>query len=180
MMIDAVNITFIKMESSYHCCNATVKKIVGENQDENSLEVINPMTGKLCKEEFNRVNERRLYVSKWEVEGVGVTTNLGAEMDVGEGAIGGDLDGVEYVGLEWSDPKIGVVVEVGVVGDVVEEVFEEVLFLRNPELFSTFVDDRVLVRVVVSGSGAGRGNEEVGKGFELVVEWVMDDGGDIF
>ena len=52
--------------------------------------------------------------------------------------------------------------------------------MRDPELFSTFVDDRVLMRVVVSGGGAGRGDEEVGKGFELVVEWVMDDGGDIF
>ena len=65
-------------------------------------------------------------------------------------------------------------------GDVVEEVFGKVLFLRNPELFSTFVDDRVLVRVVVSGSGAGRSDEEVGKGFELMIEWVVDDGGDVF
>ena len=77
-------------------------------------------------------------------------------------------------------PEVGVVVEVSVAGDVVEEVFGEVLFLRDPELFSTFVDNRVLVRVVVSGSGAGRGDEEVGKGLELVVEWVVDNGGDVF
>ena len=38
----------------------------------------------------------------------------------------------------------------------------------------------VLVRVVVSGSGAGRDDEEVGKGFELAVEWVVDDRGDVF
>ena len=50
----------------------------------------------------------------------------------------------------------------------------------DPELFSTFVDDRVLVRVVVSGGGAGRGDEEVGKGFELMVEWVVDDRGNVF
>ena len=168
------------MQSSYHCCNATVKKIVREKWDENSLEVVDPVMGELCKEEFDRVNERRLYVSEWEVEGVGVTTNFGAEMDIGEGAVGSDLDGVEYVGAEWSDPKIGVVVEVIVAGDVVKEVFGEVLFLQDPELFSTFVDDHVLVWVVVSGGGAGRGDEEVGKGFELVVEWVVDDGGDVF
>ena len=60
------------------------------------------------------------------------------------------------------------------------EVFGKVFFLRDPELFSTFVDDRVLVRVVVSGCGAGRGSEEVGKGFELMVEWVVDDRGDVF
>ena len=109
-----------------------------------------------------------------------MTTDFSAEMDVGEWAVGSDLDGVEYVRSEGSDPEIGVVLEVVVAGDVVEEVFDEIFFLRNPELFSTFVDDRVLVRVVVSGSGAGRGNEEVGKGFELVVEWVADDGGDVF
>ena len=109
-----------------------------------------------------------------------MTTDFGAEMDVGEGAVGSDLDGVEYVRAEGSDPEVGVVVEVGVAGDVVEEVFDKVLLLRDPKLFSTFVDDRVLVRVVVSGGGAGRGDEEVSKGFELVVEWVVDDGGDVF
>ena len=109
-----------------------------------------------------------------------MTTDFGAEMDVGEGAIGSDLDSVEYVGAEGSDPEIGVVLEVVVAGDVVEEVFDKVLFLRDPELFSTFVDDRVLVRVVVSGGGAGRGDEEVGKGFELMVEWVVDDRGNVF
>ena len=180
MTIDTVNVTLVKMKSSYHCCNATVEEIVGGERDENSFEVRDPMTGKLCKEEFNRVNERRLYVSKWEVEGVGVTTDFGAEMDVGEGAVGSDLDGMEYVGAEWGNPEVRVVIEVGVAGDVIEEVFGEVFFLRDPELFSTFVDDRVLVRVVVSGSGAGRGDEEVGKGFKLMVEWVVDDGGDVF
>ena len=180
MTIDAVNVTLVKMKSSYHCCNATVKEIVGGKQNENSFEVINPVTGKLCEEEFNRVNERRLYVSKWEVEGMGVTTDLGAEMDVGERAVGSDLDGVEYMGAKGGNEEVGVVIEVSVVRDVVEEVFEEVLFLRDPELFSTFVDDRVLVRVVVSGGGAGRGNEEVGKGFKLSVKWVVDNRGDVF
>ena len=97
MTIDAVNITLVKMQSSYHCCDATVKEIVGGEWNENSFEVLDPMTGELCKKEFDRVDERRLYVSKWEVEGVGVTTDFGAEMDVGEGAVGSDLDGVEYV-----------------------------------------------------------------------------------
>ena len=180
MTIDTVNVTFIKMKSSYHCCDATVKEIVGEEWDENSFEMIDPVTRELCKEEVNRVDERRLYVSKWKVEGVGVTTNFGTEMDIGERTVGSDLDGVEYVGAERSDPEIRVVVEVGVAGDVIEEVFGEVLFLRDPKLFSMFVDDHVLVRVVVSGCGAGRGGKEVGKGFELMVELVVDDGGNVF
>ena len=104
-----------------------------------------------------------------------MTTDFGAEMDVGERAVGSDLDGVE-----WGNPKVWVVVEVSVMGDVIEEVFGEVLFLQDPELFSTFIDDRVLVWVVVIGGGAGQGNEEVGKDFELVVEWVVDDRGDVF
>ena len=117
---------------------------------------------------------------RMEVEGIGVTTDFGAEMDVGERTIGSDLDSVEYVGAEGGNEEVGVVVEVGVAGDVVEEVFGKVLFLRNPELFSMFVDDCVLMQVVVSGGGAGQGGKEVGKGFELVVEWVMDDGGNVF
>ena len=96
------------MKSSYHCCDATVKEIVGGERNENSFEMGDPVTGELCKKEFNRVNERRLYVSKWEVEGMGVTTDFSAEMDIGEGAIGSDLDGVKYVGAEWSDPDVKV------------------------------------------------------------------------
>ena len=112
MTIDTVNVTLVKIKPSYHCCDATVKEIVGGERNENSFEMMDPMTGELCKKEFDRVNERRLYVSKWEVEGVGVTTDFGAEMDIGEGAVGSDLDGVEYVGAERSDPEIGVVLEV--------------------------------------------------------------------
>ena len=57
MTIDAVNITLVKIKSSYHCCDVTVKEIVGGEWDKNSFEMVNPVTGELCKEEFNRVNE---------------------------------------------------------------------------------------------------------------------------
>ena len=97
MTIDAINVTFIKMKPSYHCGDASVKEVVGEEWNKNSFKMIDPMTRELCKEEFNRVDERGLYVSEWEVEGMGVMANFGAEMDVWEGAVGSDLDGVEYV-----------------------------------------------------------------------------------
>ena len=135
----------------------------------------NPMMGELCEKEFNRVNERRLYISERNVEGVGVTTDFGTEVDVGERAVGSNLDSVEYVGMEWGYKEVGVVVEVVVAGDIVEEVFGKVLFLQYPELFSTFVDDCVLMQVVVSDGGAGRGSEEVGKGFEVTLERMVDD-----
>ena len=57
MTIDAINVTLVKMKPSYHCCNAAVEEVVGDEWDEDSFEVINPVTGKLCEEEFNRVNE---------------------------------------------------------------------------------------------------------------------------
>ena len=58
MTIDTVNVTLFKMKSSYHCCDASVEEIVGGERNENSFEVSDPMTGELCKEEFNRVDER--------------------------------------------------------------------------------------------------------------------------
>ena len=57
-MIDTVNVTLVKMKSSYHCCNAAVKKIVGDERNENSFEVSDPVTGELCEKEFDRVDER--------------------------------------------------------------------------------------------------------------------------
>ena len=57
MTIDTVNVTFIEMESSYHCCNATVEEIVGDERNKNSFEVSDPVTGELCEKEFDRVNE---------------------------------------------------------------------------------------------------------------------------
>ena len=153
----------------------SVKEIIGEKRDKDSLEMGNPMMGELCEKEFNRVNERRLYISEGKVEGVGVTTDFGAEVDVGERAVGSNLDSVEYVGMEWGYKEVGVVVEVVVAGDIVEEVFGKVLFLQYPELFSMFVDDCVLMQVVVSDGGAGRGSEEVGKGFEVTLERMVDD-----
>ena len=43
-----------------------------------------------------------------------------------------------------------------------------------PDLFSTFVNDRVLMRMDVVGEGAGRGGPEVGE--ELVLGVARDDG----
>ena len=57
MTIDTINVTFIEMKPSYHCCDATVEKIIGEEWDENSFKMINPVMGELCEKEFNRVNE---------------------------------------------------------------------------------------------------------------------------
>jgi hypothetical protein len=39
----------------------------------------------------------------------------------------------------------------------------DVFFLGAPDFLATFIDDGVLVWVMVNGSGAGQGGEEVGE-----------------
>ena len=46
-----------------------------------------------------------------------MTSNFGAEVDVGKGTVGGKLDVMIGEGLEGGDKVGGVVVELGVVGD---------------------------------------------------------------
>ena len=47
----------------------------------------------------------------------GVTPNFGAEVDVGKGTVGSELDVMIGEGPEGSDEIGGVVVELGVAGD---------------------------------------------------------------
>ena len=46
-----------------------------------------------------------------------MTPNFGAEMNVGKGTVGGELDVMIGKGAEGSDEVSGVVVELGVAGD---------------------------------------------------------------
>ena len=46
-----------------------------------------------------------------------VTPNFGAEVDVGKGTVGGELDVVIGEGAEGSDEICRVVVELGIAGD---------------------------------------------------------------
>ena len=63
-------------------------------------------------------------------------------------------------GAERGDKVRVVLVEFIVLGNVHQEVAFHVLVLRGPNLFSTFKDDLVLVRVMV-GSGARRGSKKM-------------------
>ena len=47
----------------------------------------------------------------------GVTPNFGAEVDVGKGTVGGELDVMVGEGAEGGDEVCGVVVELGIAGD---------------------------------------------------------------
>jgi len=96
---------------------------------------------------------------------MGVVPDFGTKVDGREDSGGVHPDVVENVSMEWSDEVKGVVVKVWDVRDVMKEVAFDEFLLRNPKLFTMIVDDRVLVRVVVSNKGAGRGGEEVGEEF---------------
>ena len=53
---------------------------------------------------------------------MGVTANFGAKVDVGEWSVGRKLDFVEEVGAERSDEVVGVLAEVGILWEEVDEI----------------------------------------------------------
>ena len=85
---------------------------------------------------------------------------LGTEEDVGEGTIGCNLNEMVAEGAERSDKVRMVLVKFVVLGDVHQEVAFNILVLGGPNLLASFIDNLVLVWVMVSG-GARRGSEEV-------------------
>ena len=83
------------------------------------------------------------------MEGWGVLAELSAEKDVGKGTVCCNLDKVVTKGMEWGDKVWVILVEFVVLGDVYQEVAFNVLVLGGPDLFTTFVDDSILVWVVM-------------------------------
>ena len=86
---------------------------------------------------------------------------FGTQINIGEGSIGGNLDKMIAQCMEWCG-KIGVIsLEFVKLRDIYQKVVLYVFILRGPNSFTTFIDDCVLVWVVV-GSGAWQGSEEIG------------------
>ena len=94
---------------------------------------------------------------------MGVSANFGAKVNMRKRTVRTDPDVVENVGTEWGDKRNGVSFKIWDTGDETKEVPFNKLFLRNPELFSTVVDDGVLMGVAVDSEGAGRSVEKIGK-----------------
>jgi hypothetical protein len=82
------------------------------------------------------------------------------------------------VGPERGDEVLGMVTEGVPQGDELEEVAQEIFFLRGPDLLTAFVDDGVLVGVAVVGGGARRSGEEVREEFGFVEAGKREDGED--
>ena len=93
---------------------------------------------------------------------------FGTDVDRGKGAVGVDEDGVEGVGAERGDKEWRLnLLKIDLPCNVVEEVCVNKFFAGVPDVAVLFVDDRVLMGVVVVRNKAGRGSEEVGEGEEV-------------
>jgi len=94
---------------------------------------------------------------------MGMSANLGTKVNRRKRAIRLDPNIVKNVGLERDDEGDRVVVKIDDVREGVEEVLFDELLLRYPKLFTTVIDNGVLVGVSVDGEGTSGGMEEVWK-----------------
>jgi len=94
---------------------------------------------------------------------MGVLADFGAKINTRKRAFRIDPDVMEDVGAKWGNKRNWVSFKVRDAGDEAEEVTFDEFLLWDPELFSTIVDDCVLMGVSVNGKGTGRGVEEVGE-----------------
>ena len=96
---------------------AAVQEVEGEEGDERSFEVLEPSRWKTPESKLEGVNERRLHVSEGEIERRGVSSYFGTKVDVGERAVGSELDVMIDEGAERGDKEVGVIVELCVARD---------------------------------------------------------------
>ena len=93
---------------------------------------------------------------------MGVEAELGTQIDIGERSVGSNLDEVVTEGVEWCDEIWVVSFEIVEFRDVHQKIALYVFVLGDPNFLSMFVDDSVLVGMVVGGS-TWWGGEEVGE-----------------
>jgi hypothetical protein len=112
------------------------------------------------------------------VKGPQVAAYFSTNVDGGKWADGVYQNVVVGVDAKGSAEVGGVVVKVVDAGDELKEVGVYVLLLGAPEFLAAFVNNSVLVRVLVSGEVASRGGEEVGEEFDFDKEREREDGKD--
>jgi hypothetical protein len=134
----------------------TVKKVVNNEGNKSTFPIDEPGTWELSKQKLNGIYERRLQISKGEMKGGRVPTNLCTDGGRRDGTVGLELDVMVHQGAERGDEVGEDVVEVGDTGDTAKGVLTQVLFCGAPDLAVAFVDDVVLVGVLVRVNGARR------------------------
>jgi len=127
----------------------------------------------LRKDEFDGVNKRGFEVTEGERGQMGVSTNLGTNMNRRKMINSVNMNVMVDVCAKRGNKGNGVGFKVGDMGEKAEEVSLYVLFLWDPMLFSAVVNDRVLVWVMVNGESTGRGIEEMGEevSYRYLWEW---------
>ena len=103
-----------------------------------------------------------------------MSAKFSTEEDIGEGTVGCSLNEMVAEGTERGDEVQVVLVEFIVFGDVHQEVVFHVLILGGPNLLTAFVDDLVLVWVMIGG-GARWGGKEVREEFGLQEDREWED-----
>jgi len=94
---------------------------------------------------------------------MGVSTNLGTNMNRRKTTTSMDVNVIVDVCAEWGNKGNGVGFKVGDMGEKAEEVSFYILFLWDPIFFSAVVDNSILVWVTINGKSTGGGIEEMGE-----------------
>ena len=94
---------------------------------------------------------------------MGVPADFGAKINMRKRAVRIDPNVIEDVGAEWGNKRDWVSLKVRDMGDETEEIAFDEFFLRDLELFSTIIDNYILVQVAINDEGIGRGSEEIGE-----------------
>jgi len=117
----------------------------------------------LREEEFDGVNKRRFKVTEGERGRMGVSTNLGTNVNRRKITNSVNVDIMVDVCAERGNKRNGVGFKVGDMGEKAEEVSFYVLFLWDPMLFSAVVNNGVLVWVAVNSKSTSGGVKEMGE-----------------
>ena len=93
---------------------------------------------------------------------------FGTDVDWREGTVRVDMDRVEGVSTEWSDKKGCLSFsKISAPGNGIEKISVDKFLLQIPNVTSLFIDNRVLVGVMVGSSEARQGSKEILEGGDI-------------
>jgi len=134
---------------------------VADSVLDSTLEVLEPSGGKLREKELDGINKGRFEVTEGERGRMGVSTNLGADMNRRKATNSVDVNVMVDVCTERGNKGSGVGFKIGDTGEKTKEVPFYIFFLWNPMFFSTVVNDRVLVGMTVNSKSTSRSLKKV-------------------
>ena len=115
------------------------------------------------EDEFDGVNEGGFKVTEGKRGRMGVSTNLGTNMNRRKMTNSMNRNVMVDVHAKRGNEGNRVSFKIGNAWEKAKEVSFYVFFLRDPILLSTVVDNGVLVWVMINSKSTGRGIEEMGE-----------------